>query len=184
MEQRKRAANGTFLKGQPSPEGARRVRGTLNKITSDIKNGCIEGFTKHGFDGRGKDGFPGYIRFLAAKHPKAACRIIEKLLPLNVNATGMANQMIGSIRIVSVPSGHFLSAAQIEHASNDPHDVIEGVPYELPAQLEHASIAPEYAHAEPAPITEHEWGNLSPEEIRAKALDLIAQVQDALAERD
>jgi len=52
----------------------------LNRITRDIRAGCIEGFARHGADGRGKDGFAGYIFFLAKRHPKAAAKIIERLL--------------------------------------------------------------------------------------------------------
>lgn len=110
MDQRPRSANGRFEKGQPSPVGARRKKGVQNKITRDIREGCIAGFARHGSNGRGEGGFAGYIYFLAKRHPKAACRVIEKLLPLTVNGTGLGNATIGTINVVAVPHDRYVSA--------------------------------------------------------------------------
>src|SRR5258708_30779444 len=123
MEPRQRNANGTFQKGQPSPEGARRKKGALNKITADIRAGCIEGFTRHGSNGRGEGGFAGYVFYLAKKHPKAAFRIIEKLLPLTVNGSGLGNRAIGQITIVSVPTGTYLNREDRAKQREPPHTI-------------------------------------------------------------
>src|SRR3954452_11604622 len=108
MEERPRNTNGTFQKGQPSPVGARRKAGIQNKITKDIREGAIEGFARHGSNGRGEGGFAGFCYFLAKKHPKAAAKIVEKLLPLQVQGSGVGgNSFIHSVNIVSVPSGDY-----------------------------------------------------------------------------
>ena len=133
-EARPRSATGQFLKGQPSPEGVRRKAGSLNKITSDIKQGVIAGLARHGSNGRGEGGFAGFCFFLAKKHPKAAARIVEKLLPLQLNASGagLVNS-IGVVNIVSVPSDRYLGPEDLARArppllidqTNNDADVIE-----------------------------------------------------------
>ena len=113
MEPRPRNANGTFQKGDQS--GARRKKGTLNKLTADIRAGAIEGFARHGSNGRGEGGFAGFCYYLAKKHPKAAAKIVEKLLPLQVSGNlGGIGAQIGTVNIVSVPSGSYLSSEDIE----------------------------------------------------------------------
>jgi hypothetical protein len=107
---------GTFLPGHDPRRSTPKARqkGQLNRIPQDIKRGCIEGLSAHGFDGKGLDGFPGFVRYLAAKHPKAAAKIVERLLPLNIHGSGLTASTIGSINIVSVPENRFLSPADIE----------------------------------------------------------------------
>lgn len=140
---------------------ARRKKGELNKITRDIKQGCIAGLARHGSNGRGEGGFEGFIFYLAKRHPKSVARIVEKLLPLNVNATGMSGAAITSINIVSVPENHFVTPerlaamrapghelALIEHAPAPQLDVISaGAPDE--SQIAEAATEPEPA-SEPA----------------------------------
>ena len=108
-----RAKNGQFQKGDAPPEGARRKKGTPNKLTADIRQGCIDGFARHGSDGRGSGGFSGYIFYLAKRHPKAAARLIEKLLPLQIKSDFGAGH-ISNVSIVSVPAGHYLTAEDID----------------------------------------------------------------------
>ena len=101
MDSRKRNPNGTFQKGQPPPVSAHRQNGVRNKITRDIKEGCIAGFARHGSNGRGEGGFAGFCYYLAKRHPKAAAKIVEKLLPLQVNGAGLGGSMVSSVNIVS-----------------------------------------------------------------------------------
>jgi hypothetical protein len=124
------------------PGWTRRRKGVPNKITRDIREGCIAGFAAHGLDGKGKLGFPGYIQFLATKHPKTASRLIEKLLPFVVNTPGFRPPPVATLNIVSIESGSYLSSADIAHLQqqSDPH-AIDHVP-----ALEH--------HNEPAPVKE------------------------------
>jgi hypothetical protein len=120
-------------------EKSSRTRGIANKITRDIREGCIAGFAAHGLDGKGKLGFPGYIQFLATKHPKTASRLIEKLLPFVVNAPGFVSPTISTINVVSIPSGEYLSKETINHLQHQGSHAIDRVP-----ALEH--------HTEPAPV--------------------------------
>jgi hypothetical protein len=140
MDSRPRNANGTFQKGQPPPVEANRKKGVPNKITKDIREGAIEGFTRHGSNGRGEGGFAGFCFYLAKKHPKAAAKIVEKLLPLNIHGQGFGNRAIGQINIVSVPHGVQLTKADMDQL-REPHTI------EHQPQLE----APEHyaAHVEP-----------------------------------
>ena len=112
-------------------------------MTADIRAGAIEGFARHGSNGRGEGGFAGFCFYLAKKHPKAAARIVEKLLPLTVNAngTGFGGPTISTINVVSIPSDHYISAAdiakmrgpvQLEHIPSP-----EPLPQIEPAELEH-----------------------------------------------
>ena len=104
-----RDATGKFAKGQPPPgRNVHRKRGAINKITRDIKEGCVAGLARHGSDGNGAGGFAGWVYFLARKHPKSAARIVEKLLPLTVNGSGAAKvDLINSVQIVTVPHNTF-----------------------------------------------------------------------------
>lgn len=110
-----RDAAGKFAKGQPAPpRGVHRKRGAINKITSDIKAGIISGFARHGSNGEGEGGFAGYCYFLARRHPRAAARLIEKLLPLTVNGSAVAKVgLINSVQIVTVPHDTFLNSDEI-----------------------------------------------------------------------
>src|SRR6478736_2044194 len=92
---RPRNPDGSFAKGgPPPPPSAHRKKGIANKITADIREGAIAGFARHGSNGRGEGGFAGFCFYLAKKHPKAAARIVEKILPMTVNGTGLTGPSI------------------------------------------------------------------------------------------
>ena len=138
-DSRKRNPDGTFQKGQPPPVAAHRQRGMQNKITRDIKEGAIAGFARHGSNGRGEGGFAGFCYYLAKKHPKAAAKIVEKLLPMQINGSDLGNSTIGSVNVISVPADHFLSAADIERLRPE-LPAIEHIPQEIEAiEVEHAA---------------------------------------------
>ena len=80
------------------------------KICRDLKQGLIEGAVLHGYDGAGEDGLIGYCHHLAERHPKAYCGLLAKLLPFNMNAN-VATAAINEVRIVSVPSDHYVTGA-------------------------------------------------------------------------
>jgi hypothetical protein len=80
---------------------------------------------------------------LAKRHPKAAAKIVEKLLPLTVNGSGLGSSTIGTINVVSVPVGTYLSAEDIQKIQ--PANLIEQEPqleqlepehFEDPAEIE------------------------------------------------
>jgi hypothetical protein len=120
---------GTFKPGFDARRDAsqippRRKAGTPNAITRDIKRGIVDAAEKYGSDGKGKDGLTGYLFHLAGKHPKAFAGLLGKILPLQVS--GSVGQYIGTVNVVAVPEGRFLSpqdvarlAAQSEPATLD-----------------------------------------------------------------
>jgi hypothetical protein len=156
---------GTFLPGHdPRRKRSHRPKGALNKIPDDIRRQCVEGLAAHGYDSKGLDGLPGYVRLLAEKHPKQAARIIEKILPLQINSH-RSGATIGEVRIISVPSGQFLSRAEMD-LLRDPH-MIDHEPELLEAP-------PEPIEPEP-PIEEAQDGleDLSVEELVMRAHAIV-----------
>jgi hypothetical protein len=155
---------GTFLPGHDPRRSTLKARqkGQLNRIPTDLKRDCLEGFKAHGFDGRGKDGIPGFIRYLSAKHPKVAGKILERLLPLSIHASGASSVAVGGITIVSVPSGEFFNQEmaaklrepplQLEH---EPLEQPEPAPVEDPVAIEPEQLEPEHkVEREPVPDVE------------------------------
>ena len=127
-----------FLK---SPS-AHRKKGVANKITADIREGAIAGFARHGSNGRGEGGFAGFCFYLAKKHPKAAARIVEKLLPLQVNGTGLGGgPSINTVNIISVPTDTYLSAEDISRL-HPPMQTIEQIPQAEHTPQEEPALAP------------------------------------------
>ena len=53
--------------------------------------------------------FSGFCFYLASRHPKSACRLVERLLPPAVVVAGSesGNTTFNKISIVSIPSGNF-----------------------------------------------------------------------------
>ena len=73
VAKRPRNPDGSFAKGgPPPPPNAHRAKGVMNKISADIKQGVVDGLARHGSDGEGEGGFPGFVFYLAKKHPKQA----------------------------------------------------------------------------------------------------------------
>jgi hypothetical protein len=125
-----RLKNGSFKPGV-APKVRRRT-GTRNKITRDIKERIITGAEEYGEDGKGKGGLQGYLKMCARKYPKQYMLLLGKLLPFNITADKNIGS-IGSINIVTAPSGQFLSMDQIRElnglppliAAHEPQHVIE-----------------------------------------------------------
>ena len=81
-----RDTRGQFAKGNSARSlNNHRKKGSINKLTADVKAGIVHGAARHGADGKGLRGFNGYCEFLAAKHPKVYANLIGRLLPLQVN---------------------------------------------------------------------------------------------------
>jgi hypothetical protein len=135
-------------------------------LTADIRRDCIAGFAAHGLDGKGKFGFRGYMQFLATKHPKAAARLIEKILPFVVNGSGFNPAPVSTIRIVGIESGEYLSREDIDRLQQQPQ-----LFNHVPAIEHHNAPAPEI-EAKPEPrlaALEAELNNLSYDELLARA---------------
>lgn len=81
-----RAKNGKFQKGHKKRGG--RKAGTRNVITRTFKDVFIKVLEEHGRDGSELGGLVGYFRYLAAEHPRAYIRLLEKQLRDEARAQG------------------------------------------------------------------------------------------------
>lgn len=81
----------SHLYGPDNPPPARgRLKGSVNRVTRDLKNGLLSAAEELGCDGEGTGGLIGYLKFLGLRHPKAFAGLLGRMLPLQVdaNATG------------------------------------------------------------------------------------------------
>ena len=119
-------------------------------MTTSIKQGVIEGLAAHGADGQGLNGFPGFVFYLASRHPKSACRLVERLLPPAVVVAGSesGNTTFNKISIVSIPSGQFLSREEYAKATQPLSLQIEA---EAIHDVEPENFERDYIEPEPAP---------------------------------
>lgn len=108
-----------FPKGYVPPNRRPRQKGSLNKITRDIKNGIIDAAILHGEDGKGKGGLTGYLKMCATRHPKNYMRLIARVLPYTITAEIEANAMIHSVNIIPVPVKMFVPAEQVQLTVDD-----------------------------------------------------------------
>jgi hypothetical protein len=110
-----------------------------NKITRDLKNGLLDAAIAHGSDGEGAGGLQGYLLMCATRYPRSYMQLLGKLLPFNV-AASVNSATINTVRIVSIPSGHFLSADQIARVEQGESLLLDTVPqskqHEEPAAIE------------------------------------------------
>lgn len=90
------------------PPGKGRLKGSVNRVSKDLKQGLIDAAASLGEDGNGTNGLPGYLRYVGRNHPKAFCHLLGKMIPLQV-AADINQTTIGEIRIVSIPAGSYLS---------------------------------------------------------------------------
>jgi hypothetical protein len=68
-----------WKKGNPG-----RKKGTPNKFTIVLKDAILQAAEKCGRDGKGKDGAVGYLVWLARTEPAVYGRMLEKVMPLQV----------------------------------------------------------------------------------------------------
>jgi hypothetical protein len=173
MDQSPPRKPGTFLPGHdPRRKRSHRPKGALNKIPDDIRRDCVAGLAAHGYDGKGRDGLPGYVRLLAEKHPKQAARIIERILPLTVNGGGFGNRAIGQINIVSIPSGEYLSKNDAQKL-REPHTINHAPQLEAPAPEPIEQI--EVLSPEETSLTDEQLDAMSVEELMQRAHALVDQ---------
>ena len=72
---------GTFKRGHKKRGG--RKRGTPNAFSADYKGAIIEAAYRIGYDGNGKDGVIGYLKWVGTKHPDVFYEVLlTSLLPL------------------------------------------------------------------------------------------------------
>lgn len=73
---------------RPQPRGGSR-KGRPNKTTRLIKEGVVLAAEAVGADGSGKEGFVGYLKFLAQSEPKAFTTLLAKLFPQKMEVSGV-----------------------------------------------------------------------------------------------
>lgn len=98
---------GTFGRDNPPP-GKGRVRGSVNRLSRDLRSAILDAAALYGSDGHGAGGVTGYCIYLAAKHPKAFSGLLSKLLPLQINGA-VTSSVAAAVRVVAVASDSYLS---------------------------------------------------------------------------
>lgn len=77
-----------FAKGNPGkPKGAK------NKFGLKLKEAIIEAAERSGSNGKGKDGMVGYLVWLSRSEPAVYGRMLEKVMPLQVDVKDTTNKM-------------------------------------------------------------------------------------------
>ena len=89
-----------FAKGRKKTGG--RKPGTRNKITADLGDDFLAAAEVLGYDGRGKDGRPGYIRHLAEKYPPVYAKGLIRMMPQKIETkiTSRANVVYRSSKAI------------------------------------------------------------------------------------
>ena len=100
-----------------------RPKGATDKICRDLKQGVLTAAINVGRDGQGTDGLIGFLEDLAAHHKKLFTSLLVKVLPYNLTAD-VNKTSINEVRIVSIPSDHYVTGAS--DASGSP--VVEHIP--------------------------------------------------------
>jgi len=77
----------------PNPHGHSR-KGVPNKTTRILKEAILLAAEQVGEDGKGHDGLTGYLRMLAVKEPRAFSNLLQRVLPLQVNARIAVEDML------------------------------------------------------------------------------------------
>jgi hypothetical protein len=95
----------------------------------------LRGAANCGYDGAGLGGVDGFLLMCAQRHPKHYLALLGKMLPLNLNAN-VASASINEVRIISVPTDHLLSRADIERLQSGEALPIEQFKPIAPARFE------------------------------------------------
>lgn len=72
-----------FEKGHPRYGGAK--KGTKQLMTRRIRDALINAAELVGSDNKGKDGLTGYLAWLARQEPAVYGRLLEKLMPMQID---------------------------------------------------------------------------------------------------
>jgi hypothetical protein len=102
-----------------------RTKGAQNKITRILKEALPEALERLGSDGQGKDGLVGWLMQVATKEPVAYLRLLDKLLPHQINGASL------SVTATAVYSTHEEIVGRMkERGLPVPAGLAEPAPYE------------------------------------------------------
>ncbi|MET4275168.1 MULTISPECIES: hypothetical protein [unclassified Bradyrhizobium] len=87
------------------PPGPGRSKGSVNKVCRDLKLGIVDAAIALGEDGEGTGGLQGYLQYLGRNHVKSFAHLLSKVLPLTIGADNPSAVMVGTINVVSIPTG-------------------------------------------------------------------------------
>jgi hypothetical protein len=98
---------------------------------ADLRTLILDAAAAIGFDGGGRDGLLGYLKFAASTYPKQYLQVISKVLPLQIDSKSTIN-VIEHVNIVSVPSDRYMPPSSfkpnglvIDNEPNPPVDLAE-----------------------------------------------------------
>jgi hypothetical protein len=96
-----------FQKGHPRYGG--RKKGVPTVHTATIKAGIIEGGAKHGSDGRGSGGWPGYCYYLAKNNPAVFAALVKACIPQkNVEPDNIVAPRTTVINVIGIERGTYI----------------------------------------------------------------------------
>jgi hypothetical protein len=94
-----------------------------NSLTSDqhadLRLLILDAAAEIGFDGNGRDGLVGYLKYAASTFPKQYMALISKVLPLQIDSKSTVN-VIEHVNIVSVPPDRYVTADSFPSSSSTP----------------------------------------------------------------
>lgn len=128
-----RKPDGKFQKGYQPSKG--RAKGQRNRVTVMLKDAVLKAAAMIGQDGRGKNGLTGYLMMLAVKERAVYARLLEKVLPMQVELRDKSKPVYSAAEAVQklrernlpVPpsllalAGPTESASTVASALNDEH---------------------------------------------------------------
>jgi hypothetical protein len=128
-------------KAKPKPP--RKLPGAVAKVTRSLKEGILNGAALCGYDGAGLGGVDGFLLMCAQRHPKHYMQLLGKLVPHTLHAD-VKGATISSVRIISVPAGHFLKEEDLARLRSPSSRLAFEPPPEITAvPAENASAAVE-----------------------------------------
>lgn len=86
------------------PVSPGRPKGVPNKTTALLKDAIITAAQEVGFDGKGKGGLTGYLRYVAATDVKAFSGLLGKVLPMQITGADDEALKIEIVRYANPPS--------------------------------------------------------------------------------
>jgi hypothetical protein len=72
---------------KPGQKRGGRKKGSKNRVGVLVKDAIIMAAEARGFDGKGKEGLVGYMKWLARVEPKAFANLLGRVIPLHVTGS-------------------------------------------------------------------------------------------------